>query len=227
MLFFKANLDKCKVLDYGSGKGHITIFFLDRGIEMWGCDVSPEAVNYCNDKFKGFSNFHKVSLFDGRGLPYEDDFFDFVICTECIEHVLPEHMNNLLDEIYRILVPGGIILITTPNEEDMKKAEIYCPQCDMYFHKYGHVGRYSKESLTELMEEHKYKTVMCQGTDFMHYQKYVIHPSYLDMSIRGIKEQLKKEWIKLTDKKRGMDSKVFKKITNLKKNPNLFYIGTK
>jgi SAM-dependent methyltransferase len=45
-------------------------------------------------------------------LPFPADKFDAVICTEVLEHV-PEP-QQVLDELYRILKPGGIICLTTP-----------------------------------------------------------------------------------------------------------------
>lgn len=45
----------------------------------------------------------------------EDCTIDFVVCTEFIEHVSRDSGISILDEIYHILKPGGLIYITTPN----------------------------------------------------------------------------------------------------------------
>lgn len=222
-----ANIKECKVLDYGSGMGHLLSEFIDYGVDIWGCDMSSHEVAYCNEKFENKEKFHGVYLFDGHRLPFETESFDFITCTECIEHILPEHMG-VLDELYRVLKAEGRILITTPNEEDFKKAEFCCPECNTVFHRYGHVNRFSAEELKKLMESHDYKTIQCQGTDFVYFQKFIWHKSYSDMSIKEIKEQIKKECIKMVDFKRGtMGSKVFNMIMHLNRTPNLFYVGEK
>jgi len=70
------------------------------------------------------------SITDLRGeIPFEDDHFDFIICTEIIEHIKDQESSlisdleafnysgvlNMLSEFRRILTPNGKLLITTPN----------------------------------------------------------------------------------------------------------------
>ena len=46
-------------------------------------------------------------------LPYANGKFDLVTCTEVVEHL--ENYRRLLREMYRVLKPGGTVIITTPN----------------------------------------------------------------------------------------------------------------
>jgi SAM-dependent methyltransferase len=57
-----------------------------------------------------------VDLFDAErdAFPYEDDYFDTVLCCELIEH-LPTDPMHMMSEINRILKPGGALVLTTPN----------------------------------------------------------------------------------------------------------------
>lgn len=50
---------------------------------------------------------------DALDLPFANDVFDVVFCGETIEHLIdPDH---LLDEMHRVLKPGGLLILTTPN----------------------------------------------------------------------------------------------------------------
>lgn len=58
----------------------------------------------------------EVDLFDAEKdrFPYEDEYFDTVLCCELIEH-LPSDPMHMMSEINRILKPGGALVLTTPN----------------------------------------------------------------------------------------------------------------
>ncbi|MFP4501537.1 MAG: glycosyltransferase [Candidatus Hydrogenedentota bacterium] len=51
---------------------------------------------------------------DGCALPFTDDHFECVICSEVIEHI-PDEGGRLLDELTRVLKPGGVLVIGTPD----------------------------------------------------------------------------------------------------------------
>lgn len=51
---------------------------------------------------------------NGLGLPFPDNSFECVICSEVIEHI-PEENGRLIDELTRILKPGGILVLGTPD----------------------------------------------------------------------------------------------------------------
>lgn len=49
-----------------------------------------------------------------QAIPYPDGTFQFTICTEMLEHVLDS--MHLLRELRRVTAPGGLVLVTTPNQ---------------------------------------------------------------------------------------------------------------
>lgn len=174
--YFVVDLSSCNVLDYGCGMGHIIGCFLAKGVNVTGVDMSPKEVEYVNKHFGDNENFHGAKKYDGGKLPFGDNSFDLITCTECIEHVLDLHMDNMLFELKRILKPNGIILLTTPNEERISESEVYCPECNTVFHRHGHVRTFSISSLKAIMEEHGYKTIACDSTDFSYIQSYLHCP---------------------------------------------------
>jgi len=94
-------------LDVGAGSGLLLKMVNDRfGFEQRGCDYTVEFMKYSDVVID-------VVDLDRQPLPYPDSHFDLVSCIETIEHL--ENFRALLREIHRILRPGGIAIITTPN----------------------------------------------------------------------------------------------------------------
>lgn len=96
-----------KLLDVGCGAG----FFLDaarsRGYEVAGVDLSPVPAAYARDAL-GLDV--TVSSLYGYGAP--SDSFDAVTIFQTIEH--DPDPAALSSELFRILAPGGVLMVTTP-----------------------------------------------------------------------------------------------------------------
>jgi SAM-dependent methyltransferase len=86
--------------------------------------------------------------------PFEDGEFDLVICMEVIEHLAysPSHM---LAEAHRVLKPGGIFLLTTPNAIDLNKTVRMFRNKPIAFvySGYGVYGRHNREFTGEELAE--------------------------------------------------------------------------
>jgi len=57
---------------------------------------------------------HSLNLNRQPSLPFEDGFFSIVSLLAVVEHLDPEKMATLFREIYRVLQPGGRVILTTP-----------------------------------------------------------------------------------------------------------------
>ena len=99
-------------LDIGSGHGDL--------IELMRSqfNVSSSACDYTDSLMRLSDVKVTVANLNYEGLPYADQSFDLVTCTEVIEHL--EHYRYTLREIYRILKPNGILVLTTPNILNLK-----------------------------------------------------------------------------------------------------------
>lgn len=98
-----------KVLDAGCGDGEIgKMLQIERRVNVHGVDISRKGVDLANKK-----GLHAKVADISVHIPFRSNTFDLVISSETIEHVL--NPDIFLKEIYRVLKPGGIILITTPN----------------------------------------------------------------------------------------------------------------
>jgi ubiquinone/menaquinone biosynthesis C-methylase UbiE len=97
------------VLEVGCGAGHI-LERIDKGI-LYGIDISSIQIDRARERLR-----HKVFLkkSPGEHLPFEDKFFDRIICTKVFEHVLDP--RPILQEMNRVLKDNGIISLSIPNE---------------------------------------------------------------------------------------------------------------
>jgi SAM-dependent methyltransferase len=74
--------------------------------------LESQACDFHVERFKGEVPIEKVNI-DRSPLPYADAQFDVVTCSEVIEHL--ENFRALLREAHRVLKPGGVLVLTTPN----------------------------------------------------------------------------------------------------------------
>lgn len=99
-----------RLLEVGCGGGHILNMFPEAN--RTGIDVSGVMIEKARRNLSG----HDVQLLKGdlESSSLEPHSFDCVICTEVIEHVVDP--DALLTGIARMLVPGGKLVITFPND---------------------------------------------------------------------------------------------------------------
>ncbi|HEY0895911.1 MAG TPA: class I SAM-dependent methyltransferase [Sphingobacteriaceae bacterium] len=95
-------------LDIGCGLGAGLIYARKLGFKLFGTELDPDAIGFVNEHFD-------AAIFHGDLLAakYPDEFFDYIFFNHVIEHVLDP--KAYIREIVRILKPGGILYIGTPN----------------------------------------------------------------------------------------------------------------
>jgi len=88
-----------RLLDIGCGNKPYSIF-LNENIEHIGCDITQSSEN-------------KVDIIcTATSILAENNSFDTVLCTQVLEHV--EETDKMLSECFRVLKPGGKIILTCP-----------------------------------------------------------------------------------------------------------------
>jgi SAM-dependent methyltransferase len=93
---------KGKLLDFGCGtKPYKDIIDVE---EYIGLDIEESGHTHKMDQIDVY--------YDGKTIPFEDNYFDSVLTSEVFEHVF--NLEEILNEIFRVLKPGGYMVITVP-----------------------------------------------------------------------------------------------------------------
>ena len=156
------------VLDFGCGPGFIWDHLQKMGSnwQYTGLDFSSDSIYKLvqkatsNDNFKGA---HYV-----RSLPTDlSQFqFDVILLFEVVEHLNDAHLKGTLVEVARLLKPGGVLLISTPNEEDLSKSQKFCAECGAIFHEFQHVRNWSMGGLSTHLRPYGFNLRKAKTLDF-------------------------------------------------------------
>ena len=99
------------ILDIGYADGLLLECFYKHGVECYGVDISKEALSYAPEELK--PNLILLDI-EKRDLPFKDNTFDVITILEVLEHL--HNHRRIISEMYRVLKPGGIVLMSTPTE---------------------------------------------------------------------------------------------------------------
>jgi 2-polyprenyl-3-methyl-5-hydroxy-6-metoxy-1,4-benzoquinol methylase len=97
-----------KLLDAGCGTGWFSAAAAKRGANVTSMDVGPELLKQVSKKCQ--TECVVGSILE---IPFEEATFDVVVSSEVIEHVVDP--KKALSELFRVLKPGGTLVLTTPN----------------------------------------------------------------------------------------------------------------
>jgi 2-polyprenyl-3-methyl-5-hydroxy-6-metoxy-1,4-benzoquinol methylase len=142
------------VIDFGCATGHMMEHIMSDGkTKTIGLDFSEVSIDKANKKVSG--NINNLGNFYTSKLPFlvEKDSADLLMMIEVIEHIDDSLLMESLKETHRLLKKSGIVVITTPNDEDLNKSKTICPECGCIFHKWQHVRKWNSSTLEKLMIE--------------------------------------------------------------------------
>lgn len=159
---------KEKVLEIGCGRG----FYLKTLKTVWpdlrviGIDINQKYL----DKARAFlgSLDVKLTVGDATKLPFKNQTFDRIIASEVLEHIVDD--ERAISEIYRVLRPRGIAIITVPNKNYPFGWDPVNRVLERVFHWHipsniwwlagiwaDHVRLYNEEELRDKMEKKRFK----------------------------------------------------------------------
>lgn len=139
------------ILEVGGGQSGLSAMLFPKA-QITNIDLDP---TYADSPLNQQSRV-KFICGDATRLPFEDASFDAVTMFDLLEHVPDD--QSAIDEAFRVLKPGGFLLLSTPNEN--WKFPYYgfmrrlCPEDKAVMAEWGHVRRgYSQQELEHLTKQ--------------------------------------------------------------------------
>ena len=105
-----------RVLEVGTGDGATSHALAVQGNSVLSMDVSRLALQRARARWARESGLDlRFEFGDARALGSSDGELDFVVSENMVEHISPDDMHAHLDEVRRVLAPGGAYLLYTPS----------------------------------------------------------------------------------------------------------------
>lgn len=153
------------ILDIGCHDGTFLSLVKNRDNRFFGVDASDWAVNEARRKGLDAQEF----FFDDKTpLLFEDSHFELVIAGEIIEHIFDT--DFFLEEIRRILKPGGKLLISTPNIASLGRRLLLLfgrnPLIELSPNdpeSVGHIRYFTFKTLKIMLKKHKFDLINSQS----------------------------------------------------------------
>jgi SAM-dependent methyltransferase len=136
---------KGRLMDVGAGFGFFLSEMKQRGWEVTGVEISQRGMNYARDRLE--VNVHPGPL-EQAGLP--EEHFDAVTAFYVVEH-LPDPIT-FLKECYRILKPGGLLLLRYPHTTPIKNLLRLLGIENRFYDLPAHLSDFSPETMQCLLE---------------------------------------------------------------------------
>lgn len=122
------------ILEVGCGSGSNIRYLAGLGYNVYGIDISETAVNYAKNSFKKSNLTGHIETASVDKLPFQDNFFHVVIEHGVLMCVYEDIYIKAIDEIHRVMVGGGISLLTPKSEINSSNIRL---QTDIYDNNYS------------------------------------------------------------------------------------------
>jgi len=139
-------------LDVGARDGHFSLLLAERFQRVVALDlILPRIVHPRVECLKGTA----------ERLPFADRAFDFVFCTEVLEHIPTRNLSLVCSELVR--VTGQKLLVGVPYRQDTRVGRTTCYACGGKNPPWGHVNRFTEATISDLFSALKIDRISFVG----------------------------------------------------------------
>ena len=134
---------QASLIELGCGRGDFLLEFQQAGLQCYGIDRDEQSISL----LANLIDVRKADI-SVDALPFDDNTFDVVYHKSLIEHLYtPDH---LMAESYRILKPGGRVIILTPD---------WISQMKTFYEDFTHSRPYDCSAINDLLEIYNFKDI--------------------------------------------------------------------
>ncbi|MFX1277780.1 MAG: class I SAM-dependent methyltransferase [Promethearchaeota archaeon] len=127
----------CTAIDLGCGIGNYSIYLANEGFSMTGIDISDLAISIARRKAREQKVECRFLVKDLLGeLEDFNEKFEFAFDWELLHHIFPEERKKFVENVYKLLNPGGKYLSVSFSEKDPS---------------FGGIGKYRETPLGTLL----------------------------------------------------------------------------
>lgn len=139
-------------LDVGCGPGSF-ISMLDPSKTSVGLDIDQGQIDYANQHY-GKDQHSFVRQKAGDPFPFDDHSFDVITIIELVEHITLEEASQMMKEVFRVLRPGGRVIISTPNYHSLwPLLEFLVNRISEVSYEEQHITHFTKRRLKAFVEK--------------------------------------------------------------------------
>ena len=149
-----------RILDFGAGDGDFIEHMCARGLHVAAYEPSEGRSLNLKNRLAGHPGFL------GTVNAESSESFDVVTLVEVIEHILEEQLDSTLQLLARFTRPGGVVIVSTPNNEDLDLGMVYCPVSNTLFHRWQHVRSFTRETLAAMLARYGFEEIATHQLEY-------------------------------------------------------------
>jgi hypothetical protein len=154
------------ILDFGAGHN----LFMVKELLQRGYKVAYHEPNQ-DKSSRDFALEHHNFL--GPVSEVGTQLYDGIFFSEVIEHLFDNQLSTVMTALSKALKPEGVLIVTTPDNENLVAASRYCPVCKHLFHPWGHVRSFTVETLEAFLRQFGFICEEFHNVDFSSAMKTV------------------------------------------------------
>ncbi|MBU1234786.1 MAG: methyltransferase domain-containing protein [Proteobacteria bacterium] len=177
------------ILDFGCGDG----FFANEAFAEQVVDVGLDVDNSRIHQAKTLKTYQRLNTYEGEEFPFTSNTFSTIFANSVLEHI--SNLDNSLDEIFRVLTPGGLFMTSVMAD----KWEQYLPIGKLLGKRYlrflrkkqEHRNLFSHRQWQEVFEKHGFEILSVVGylnkrtVNYLEICHYLSVPSLASYKLSG------------------------------------------
>ena len=154
----KKMVETDEILEVGCGDASFTKDLAQFSKRVSALDISPQQIAINIEKYP---QIHFITHDLAEPLPFGDNRFQAIWCSEVLEHLFDPAFA--LQEMYRVLKPDGLVMVTVPYHGPLKNVAIALFKWDRHFDpEYPHLRFFTKNTLRRLCEKAGFSAILIE-----------------------------------------------------------------